>query len=390
MAIINRFADLHQEITDWRRDIHAHPELLFDVHRTAALVAEKLRSFGVDEIVEGLGRTGVVGVIKGRRTESGRSIGLRADMDALPIDEISDQPYKSTAPGKMHACGHDGHTAMLLGAAKYLAETRNFDGTAVVIFQPAEEGGAGGQVMVDDGLMERFGIQEVFGLHNAPGIPEGQFAIRPGSLLASADFFTIDITGVGAHAAKPHCGIDPAIIVSQIIQSFQTIVSRNIDPIESLVISVTHIEMGDTNNVIPQTAFMEGTVRTLKSDVRDIAEDRMTQICKHIGLANNAEIDFKYTRLYPVTVNHEQQTAFAASVARQIVGDTRVNDDTPPIMGGEDFSFMLNARPGAFIFLGQGDTAGLHHPAYDFNDDIIPVGCSYWVKLVETAMPANR
>jgi amidohydrolase len=390
MAIINRFADLHQEITDWRRDIHAHPELLFDVHRTAALVAEKLRSFGVDEIVEGLGRTGVVGVIKGRRTESGRSIGLRADMDALPIDEISDQPYKSTAPGKMHACGHDGHTAMLLGAAKYLAETRNFDGTAVVIFQPAEEGGAGGQVMVDDGLMERFGIQEVFGLHNAPGIPEGQFAIRPGSLLASADFFTIEITGVGAHAAKPHCGIDPAIIVSQIIQSFQTIVSRNIDPIESLVISVTHIEMGDTNNVIPQTAFMEGTVRTLKSDVRDIAEDRMTQICKHIGLANNAEIDFKYTRLYPVTVNHEQQTAFAASVARQIVGDTRVNDDTPPIMGGEDFSFMLNARPGAFIFLGQGDTAGLHHPAYDFNDDIIPVGCSYWVKLVETAMPANR
>lgn len=390
MAIINRFADLHEEITEWRRDFHAHPELLFDVHRTAAFVAEKLREFGVDEVVEGLGKTGVVGVIKGRRAGSGRVIGLRADMDGLPINEIGDKPYKSTAPGRMHACGHDGHTAMLLGAAKYLAETRNFDGTAIVIFQPAEEGGAGGQVMVDDGLIERFDIQEVFGLHNAPGIPEGQFAIRPGSLLASADFFTIDITGIGAHAAKPHCGIDPAIIVSQIIQSFQAIVSRNVDPIESLVISVTHIKMGDTNNVIPQTAFMEGTVRALKPDIRDLAEERMTQVCKHIGLLHNAEIDFKYIRLYPVTVNHELQTAFAASVARQVAGDARVDDDTPPIMGGEDFSFMLNACPGAFIFLGQGDTAGLHHPAYDFNDDIIPVGCSYWVKLVETAMPANK
>lgn len=390
MAIINRFADLHEEITEWRRDFHAHPELLFDVHRTAAFVAEKLREFGVDEVVEGLGKTGVVGVIKGRRAGSGRVIGLRADMDGLPINEIGDKPYKSTAPGRMHACGHDGHTAMLLGAAKYLAETRDFDGTAIVIFQPAEEGGAGGQVMVDDGLIERFDIQEVFGLHNAPGIPEGQFAIRPGSLLASADFFTIDITGIGAHAAKPHCGIDPAIIVSQIIQSFQAIVSRNVDPIESLVISVTHIKMGDTNNVIPQTAFMEGTVRALKPDIRDLAEERMTQVCKHIGLLHNAEIDFKYIRLYPVTVNHELQTAFAASVARQVAGDARVDDDTPPIMGGEDFSFMLNACPGAFIFLGQGDTAGLHHPAYDFNDDIIPVGCSYWVKLVETAMPANK
>jgi len=389
MAIINRFADLHEEITTWRRDFHAHPELLFDVHRTAALIAEKLRSFGVDEVVEGLGRTGVVGVIKGKNVASGRAIGLRADMDALPIEEIGDVPHKSTVPGKMHACGHDGHTAMLLGAAKYLAETRNFDGTVIVIFQPAEEGGGGAQVMIDDGMMDRFGIQEVYGLHNAPGMPAGAFAIRPGSQLASADFFTIHITGLGAHAARPHCGIDPAIVVSQIIQSFQTIVSRNLDPIQSLVISVTHIKMGDTNNVIPQTAFMEGTVRALKSDVRDLAQERMTQVCKHIGLANGAEVDFKYSRLYPVTVNHEQQAAFAASVARQIVGESRVDDDTPPIMGGEDFSFMLEARPGAFIFLGQGDTASVHHPAYDFNDEIIPVGCSYWVKLVESAMPAD-
>lgn len=388
MPTINRFADLHDEIAEWRRDIHAHPELMFDLHRTAGVVAEKLKSFGVDEVIEGIAQTGVVGVIRGRTNDSNRAIGLRADMDALPIQEVRDLPHKSTTDGKMHACGHDGHTAMLLGAARYLCETRNFDGTAIVIFQPAEEGGGGGRVMVEEGMMERFGIQQVYGMHNAPGVPVGAFTTRPGSIMASADFFTINISGRGGHAARPHECVDPAIIVAQIIQSFQSIVSRNTDPVESLVISTTHIEMGDTNNVIPTTAFMEGTIRTLKPEIRDLAEARMTQVCDHIGLANDATVDFKYTRLYPVTANHPEQTAFAASVAREIVGQDNVADNTPPVMGGEDFSFMLEARPGAFVFIGQGDTAGLHNREYDFNDEIIPIGCSYWAKLVETAMPA--
>lgn len=388
MPTINRFADLHDEITAWRRDIHANPELLFDVHRTAGVVEEKLKDFGVDEVITGIGRTGVVGVIRGKQDGSGKVIGLRADMDALPIQEIRELPHKSTTDGKMHACGHDGHTAMLLGAAKYLAETRNFDGTAIVIFQPAEEGGGGGREMVEDGMMDRFGVEQVFGMHNMPGLPVGQFAIRPGPLMASADFFSIHIEGLGGHAARPHGCIDPAIIVSQIVQSFQSIVSRNADPIESLVISVTQIHMGDTNNVIPQTAFMDGTVRALKSDIRELAEKRMTAICQHIGLANDARVEIDYKRFYPVTKNHPEETTFAAGVARQIVGDGNVNDNAPPVMGGEDFSYMLNARPGAFMFVGQGDTAGLHHPEYDFNDEIIPIGCSYWVKLVETAMPA--
>ncbi len=388
MPTINRFADLHDEITEWRRDIHANPELLFDVHRTAGVVEEKLKAFGVDEVVTGIGRTGVVGVIKGKQNGSGKVIGLRADMDALPIQEIRELPHKSTTDGKMHACGHDGHTAMLLGAAKYLAETRNFDGTAIVIFQPAEEGGGGGREMVEEGMMDRFGVEQVFGMHNMPGLPVGQFAIRPGPLMASADFFSIHIEGLGGHAARPHGCIDPAIIVSQIVQSFQSIVSRNADPIESLVISVTQIHMGDTNNVIPQTAFMDGTVRALKSEIRELAEKRMTAICQHIGLANDARVEIDYKRFYPVTENHPEETTFAAGVARQIVGDGNVNDNAPPVMGGEDFSYMLNARPGAFMFVGQGDTAGLHHPEYDFNDEIIPIGCSYWVKLVETALPA--
>lgn len=388
MPTINRFADFHEEITAWRRDIHAHPELLFDVHRTAGIVADKLKEFGVDDVVTGIGRTGVVGVIRGRNADSGKVIGLRADMDALPIQEIRDLPHKSTIDSKMHACGHDCHTSMLLGAAKYLAETRNFDGTAVVIFQPAEEGGGGGREMVEEGMMDRFGIQQVYGMHNMPGLPVGKFAIRPGSLMASADFFNIHIEGKGGHAARPDGCIDPAIVVSQIVQGFQSIVSRNTDPIESLVISVTQIHMGDTNNVIPQTAFMNGTVRTLTPEVRDLAEERMTKVCEHIGLANDAKVEIDYQRFYPVTVNHADQTAFASTVAREIVGEENVDDDAPPVMGGEDFSFMLNSRPGAFIFVGQGDTAGLHHPEYDFNDEIIPIGCSYWVKLVETAMPA--
>jgi len=386
MPTINRFADLHEEIAVWRQDIHAHPELLFDVHRTAALVAEKLQSFGIEEVVTGIGRTGVVAVIEGRRNTQGKVIGLRADMDALPIQERRDVPHKSTVDGKMHACGHDGHTAMLLGAAQYLAETRNFDGTAVVIFQPAEEGGGGGQVMVDDGLMERFNIQQVYGMHNMPGLPAGNFATRPGAILAAADFFSIDIEGKGGHAARPHGCIDPAVVVNQLWQGFQSVVSRNANPLDSLVISVTQIHMGDADNVIPQTAHMSGTVRTLTPDMRDLAETRMRNLCEHTGPALDATINFDYKRGYPVTVNHAAETDFSIDVAEQIVGPDKVNAATPPLMGAEDFSYMLEARPGSFVFIGQGDTAGLHHPDYDFNDDIIPIGCSYWVKLVESGM----
>ncbi len=389
MPTINRFAEFHDEITAWRRDLHQHPEILFDVHRTAGVVADRLKAFGVDEIVTGIGRTGVVGVIHGRTSASGKVVGLRADMDALPIREIRDLPHKSTVDGKMHACGHDGHTSMLLGAAKYLAETRNFDGTVVVIFQPAEEGGGGGREMVEDGMMDRFGVQEVYGMHNMPGLPVGEFAIRSGGIMASADFFTIDIEGKGGHAARPHGCIDPAIVVAQIVQGFQSVVSRNTDPLENLVISVTQIHMGDTNNVIPQTAWMNGTVRALKPQVREMAQARMKAICEAAGAAFGATVKLTYTPLYPVTVNHAAQAGFAASVAREIAGDGHVNTDTPPVMGAEDFSFMLEARPGAFIFIGQGDTAGLHHPEYDFNDEIIPIGCSYWAKLVETAMPVS-
>ncbi|MEO1142017.1 MAG: M20 aminoacylase family protein [Pseudomonadota bacterium] len=387
MAVINRFAALQDEITEWRRDFHANPEILFDVERTAGVVEQRLREFGVDDVITGLGRTGVVGVIHGKRSDSGKVIGMRADMDALPIQEVRDLPHKSTIPGKMHACGHDGHTAMLLGAAKYLAETRNFDGTAVVIFQPAEEGGGGAKVMVDDGMMERFRIQEVYGMHNMPGLPVGEFAIRPGPTMAAADFFSINIEGLGGHAARPHGCNDPAMVVAQILTGFQTIVSRNTDPLESMVISTTQIHMGDADNVIPQTATMSGTVRTLNEDNRLLAETRMQAVCDGAAAAFDTTVSFNFERHYPVTVNHQDQTDFSAAIARDLVGTQNVNDNTPPVMGGEDFSFMLQERPGAFIFVGNGDTAGLHHPEYDFNDEIIPIGCSYWVKLTETAMP---
>ncbi|GLQ18043.1 M20 aminoacylase family protein [Maritalea porphyrae] len=389
MPIINRIAEYHDELTEIRRDIHAHPELGFEEHRTSALVAEKLKEFGVDEIVTGIGRTGVVGVIKGKTNKSGRVIGLRADMDALPIEEAQPHEHKSTNPGVMHACGHDGHTTILLGTAKYLAETRNFDGTAIMIFQPAEEGGGGGNEMVKDGLMDRFGIQEVYGLHNAPGRAVGHFATRPGSLMAAADTFYIDIVGKGSHAARPHSGIDPIIIGTDLVQAFQKIASRNTDPLKSVVVSVTTFHAGDTDNVIPHTANISGTVRTLDEDVRDLAQERIEQICKSVGEMHGAEITCKYNREYPVTVNNAERAAFAVDVAKQIVGEDKVVDDTDPVMGAEDFSFMLNARPGAYIFLGQGDTAGVHHPDYDFNDEIIPTGCSYMVKLVETGMPAQ-
>jgi amidohydrolase len=396
MPIVNRIADLHGEITAWRRDIHAHPELQYDVHRTAGTVADKLKSFGCDEVVTGIGRTGVVGVIRGGKgggsaggvdgAGGGRVIGLRADMDALPIEEANDFAYKSTVAGKMHACGHDGHTAMLLGAARYLAETRNFAGTAVVIFQPAEEGGAGGRAMVQDGLMERFAIEEVYGMHNYPGLPLGQFGIRPGPLMASADRLMIEIEGRGGHAARPHISVDTILVGAQIINQIQSIVSRNVDPLEAAVISITVFRAGSADNVIPQTALLRGTARSLTPEVRDLLERRLHEVVEGTAQLYGATAKLTYKRDYPVTRNHERQAAFAASVATEVVGQERVDADFPPVMGAEDFSFMLNARPGAFIFVGNGDTAGLHHPAYDFNDEAIPFGTSYWVKLVETAL----
>ena len=388
MPIVNRVADLHSEIADWRHDLHAHPELLFDVNRTAGSVADKLKAFGCDEVVKGLGRTGVVGVIRGRASTSGKTIGLRADMDALPIEEANDLPYKSTAPGKMHACGHDGHTAMLLGAARYLAETRNFSGTAVLIFQPAEEGGGGGKEMVDDGLMDRFEIGEVYGMHNYPGMPVGTFGIRSGPMMAAADALTIDIEGIGAHAARPHFGIDTVLVGAQIINAVQSVVSRNVDPLKSAVVSICMFRAGNTDNVIPQTVQLRGTARSLASDVRDLLEKRLHAIVENTAAAYGAKAKLTYRRGYPVLVNHERQTDFAASIAAQIAGEERVNTSLPPMMGAEDFSYMLNARPGAFIWIGNGESAGLHHPAYNFNDEAIPFGTSYWVRLVETALPA--
>ena len=388
MPIVNRVADLHADITEWRRDLHMHPELQYDVHRTAGSVAEKLKAFGCDEVVTGLGRTGVVGVIRGKKGVSGKTIGLRADMDALPIEEANDLPYKSTVQGKMHACGHDGHTAMLLGAARYLTETRNFTGTAVVIFQPAEEGGGGGKAMVDDGLMDRFGIEEVFGMHNYPGMPVGAFGIRPGPMMAAADALTIDIEGVGAHAARPHLGVDTVLGGAQIINALRSVVSRKVDPLKSAVVSICMFRAGNTDNVIPQTVQLRGTARSLAPEVRDLLEKRLPVVVESTATAYGAKAKLTYKRGYPVLVNHDKQTEFAASVAGQIAGQDKVDTGLPPMMGAEDFSFMLNARPGAFIWIGNGASAGLHHPSYNFNDEAIPFGTSYWVKLVETALPA--
>ncbi len=387
MPIVNRIADLHDDIKAWRRDFHAHPELLYDVHRTAAAVAERLKSFGCDEVVTGIGRTGVVGIIRGSKGQgAGKVIGMRADMDALPIQEANDLPYKSTVPGKMHACGHDGHTAMLLGAARYLSETRNFAGTAVVIFQPAEEGGAGGKAMVQDGLMDRFRIEEVYGMHNYPGLPVGEFAIRPGALMASADRLTIEIEGHGGHAARPHLTIDSVLVGAQIVSQVQSIVARNVDPLQSAVVSICMFQAGSTDNVIPQTAFLRGTARSLGPEVRDLLERRLREVVEGTARLYGAKVAFTYKRDYPVTRNHERQTTFASSIAAEVVGREHVEENTPPVMGAEDFSFMLEARPGAFIFVGNGESAGLHHPAYDFNDEVIPVGTSYWVRLAETAL----
>lgn len=389
MSIDPRITALSSEVTTWRRDFHSHPEVLYDVARTAGIVAEKLRNFGCDEVVTGIGRTGVCGVIHGRTGGNGRVIGLRADMDALPIHEETNLPYGSKTPGKMHACGHDGHTAMLLGAAKHLCATREFDGTIVVIFQPAEEGGAGGKAMVDDGMMDRFSIQEVYGMHNLPGLAPGQFSLRPGPLMAATAQFKITVEGRGAHAAKPDEGIDPILTAAQMVTALQSIASRTVDPIKAVVVSVTMFHAGDAQNVIPQRAILQGTMRTLDADVREAAEARFKSIVEHTAKSFGAEAQLEFVRGYPATVNHLKETMFAADIARGIAGADGVDDDALPTMGGEDFSYMLEARPGAFIFIGNGESAGLHHPAYDFNDAIIPTGIQYWANIAKHATAAR-
>jgi amidohydrolase len=390
MPIVNRVADLQPDIQAWRRDIHQHPELLYDVHRTAALVADRLREFGCDEVATGLGRTGVVGVIRGHRPAAKgdmKVIGLRADMDALPIEEETNLPYASRTKGLMHACGHDGHTAMLLGAARYLAETRNFAGEAVVIFQPAEEGGAGAVAMIKDGLMDRFGIEQVYGMHNGPGIPVGSFAIRPGPIMAGGDAVIIKIEGRGGHAARPHKCIDSVLVGAQLITALQSIVSRSVDPLESAVISICEFHAGTARNVIPQTAELKGTVRTLDPEVRKLVERRVREVVAGVAQITGASIDLAYEHGYPVTVNHARQTDVATRAAGEIAGDANVHE-MPPLMAGEDFAYMLEQRPGALIFCGNGDSAGLHHPAYNFNDEAIVFGTSYWIRLVENTLAA--
>ncbi|EDQ05330.1 Hippurate hydrolase [Sulfitobacter indolifex] len=382
MPIKNRFAETHAEITGWRRHLHEHPELMFHLPETSKFVEEKLRSFGITDITTGIALTGVVAVIEGQSNTSGRTIGLRADMDALPIMEATGLPYASKTPGKMHACGHDGHTAMLLGAAQYLAETRNFDGRVVLIFQPAEEGGGGGEVMVQEGLMDRWGIDEVYGMHNMPGHPTGHFAIREGALLAAADEFNITLTGQGGHAAAPHEAIDTNLAAAHVLIALQSIASRNTDPLKQVVVSVCTLRSDtDSHNVLPHQVLLRGTVRTLAPEVRDLAEQRLHDITRLTAAAHQCRAEIDYQRGYPVTRNHAEHTRYAAEAADQITPGT--DRDTPPIMAGEDFSYMLNARPGAYIMIGNGDGATVHHPKYDFDDAAIPAGCSWFAQVVE-------
>jgi len=392
MPIVNRVADLQPDIAAWRQDIHAHPELLYEVHRTAALVAEKLKEFGCDEVITGMGRTGVVGLIKGWKAategQDVKTLGLRADMDALPIEEATGLAYASQNKGVMHACGHDGHTAMLLGAARYLAETRNFAGEVAVIFQPAEEGGAGAKAMMDDGLLDRFKIDQVYGMHSSPGLDVGKFAIRSGAYMASGNRINITIQGVGGHAAWPHNTIDPVLVGSQLVVALQSIVSRSVDPLDAAVISMSMFHAGDASNVIPHTATLNGTVRTLNPRVRELIAKRVKEVCDGVAAMTGAKIDLDYRAGYPVLVNHAAQTEVAARVASEVAGTGNVNANAAPMLGAEDFAFMLEEKPGAFIFIGNGDSAGLHHPAYNFNDEAIVYGTSYWIRLVETQLAA--
>ena len=387
MPVINRVAEMQDQVAEWRRHLHENPELLYDVHNTSAFVADKLRSFGCDVVETGIGRTGVVAIIKGSQGE-GPVIGFRADMDALPILETSGKPWASKTPGKAHSCGHDGHTAMLLGAARYLAETRNFKGSIAVIFQPAEEGGAGALAMINDGMLEKFGISQVFGMHNEPHLPVGSFALRKGSIMAAADTFEITINGRGSHAAQPHMSIDPVLAASHVVVALQSIVSRETDPLKSLVVTVASIHGGQASNVIPAFVKLAGTVRTLLPETRDFAERRLREVATATATAHGATAEVTYHRGYPVTFNHDDETDFAIEIASKVAGPRAVNSGMAPHMGAEDFSYMLEKRPGAFIFIGNGDTAGLHNAAYDFNDEAIPFGVSYWVTLAETALAA--
>ncbi len=388
MPIINRIAEFHADMTAWRRDIHAHPELAFAETRTADVVARKLAEWGIT-VDRGLAKTGVVGTL---RAGSGkRAIGLRADMDALPLPEKNGFAHASRHPGKMHACGHDGHTTMLLGAARYLAETKNFDGTIHFIFQPAEEGEGGGRAMVEEGLFTKFPVEAVYGMHNMPGIPVGKFAIRPGPMMASSDIFEIAVTAKGGHAAFPHRAVDAIVVASQIVTALQSIVARNVDPVETAVVSVTQVHAGDAWNVLPDDAVIRGGTRAFSTAMQDLLERRIREVAEGICRAYGAEMKFMYERRYPPLVNHGEPTAFCAEVARDVAGRANVDDATPPLMGSEDFAFMLQAQKGAYIFVGngaEGETGGcmVHNPHYDFNDEILPLGATYWVRLAETAL----
>jgi hippurate hydrolase len=390
MAIINRIGDFQDEMTAWRRDLHAHPEFGFEEVRTAGLVADRLRSFGLDEVHTGIARTGVVGVLKGG---TGRgAIGLRADMDALPIQETTGRAYASTVPGKMHACGHDGHTAMLLGAARYLAETRHFDGTVYFIFQPAEELEGGGRVMVEEGLFERFPTARVFGLHNWPRAPLGSFGVRPGPIMAAADRVEIKVAGQGGHGAMPHLCCDPLVAAAQIVVALQTIVGRNLDPVAQGVVSITQFHGGDADNVIPQAVTLRGTCRSFTAEVRELIERRIDEIARGIAAAHQVVAEATYMPGYPATVNTAAEATLAADAAADVVGEDRVDRTVAPVMGAEDFAFMLERTPGAYIFMGGGGDDGapmLHSPDYDFNDEALSYGASYWARLVERLLPAR-
>ena len=385
MPVLNRIADFAEEMKGWRRYLHQHPELEFDCHETAGFIVERLHEIGVDEIHAGIARTGVVAIING--TGAGPTIGLRADMDALPIEELTGAEHASTVPGKMHACGHDGHVTMLLGAAKYLAETRRFKGRVALLFQPAEEDGGGGNVMVQEGVMDRFGITEVYGIHNAPGMPLGYFQTNGGALMASVDTAFVYVTGKGGHAATPHDCVDPIVAVVAMVQAVQTIITRNVYALDEVVISVTQIHAGTASNIIPEEAMFCATIRCFNPEVRKLLKRRFHEIVEGHATAFGVTARVEYDWGYPATVNHPAQAAFAAEVAREVSGDAAVNAEAPREMGSEDFSYMLEARPGAYLFMGMGPGAGLHHPAYDFNDEAAPIGASFFARLVERALP---
>ena len=389
MPIKNQFSELYEHIKSWRHHIHQNPELLYDTINTSKFVETKLKEFGCDEVITGIGRTGVVAIIKGKENKSGKVIGLRADMDALPIQEQTNLDYASKVPGIMHACGHDGHTAMLLGAAKYLADTRNFDGEVALIFQPAEEGGGGAKEMIDDGLIEKFNIQEFYGMHNMPGLATGQFSIKSGDFFAAADTFTIKIIGKGGHAAKPQETVDPVLISSNLVMALQSIASRNTNPTKDVVVSVcTFLTDTISFNVIPEMVTLKGTLRTFDKEVQAIAKDKIFSLSKSIAEAygGKAEIEFNYG--YPVMKNSNDATEMAKTVAEKVSGKNTAYAEK--IMGAEDFSYMLNATKGAYILIGNGDTDSVHSPTYVFNDEILPIGSSYWAELVETKMQLKK